>query len=242
MIEFGESSADKYMTTVFRLTGIWYHGTSAVLRHIHTVICLFLLSFWVSFLDLGFVLSENLAIATDSLSVALPTSVCFVKAMNLFVNNLRMHSCLKRVHHFRLLDSAEKEFANNQMRTFFKFTVFYALICNLTITFVSWRVMLLKKPELAYRGWYPFDWAHNNQDFWIVHSFQFYGMVYAVNINIACELFPCFFLTVLGCQFEILGKRLQKLNAGFSKENRISSSSVEKLMDEHIRTHYYIME
>ncbi|KAG4074200.1 hypothetical protein HA402_015503 [Bradysia odoriphaga] len=241
MMNFGKSSADKYLTTVFQLYGVWYYEKPAILQHVHTFLTFFILASWISFLDLGVVLSDNLAVATDALSVAIPTSVCFVKTMNFYVNRRRMYSCLKRVHDFQLLDPEEKDFANNQLRIFFIFTVSYALICNLTITFVSWHVMWLKEPELPFVGWYPFDWEHNNRDFWIVQSIQFYGMFYAVNVNIACELFPCYFLTVIGCQLELLGMRLQKLNAEFSEKNRKSSAMIEKLIDSHVRTHYYII-
>lgn len=67
-------------------------------------------------------------------------------------------------------------------------------------------------------------------------------MTIAVNINLACELLPCFFLTVIGCQLEILGKRLQKLNSELSVHGKENSKIIEELIHEHVRTHYFIMK
>lgn len=243
MFEIGESSADKYITTVYYVTGLWFHTKPSIPYRIHSFVLLFILLLsWVICLDIGFVLSDTLPKATHALCSSLPVSVFFLKAMNLYVNNKEIRNCLARVHNFRLLDSDEKQFANNQLSVFFKFTVFFVLICNLTITFVCWRVMLIKEPELPFTAWYPLDWQHNNRHFWIVHSIQFYGMFVAVNINLTCELLPCFFLTVIGCQLEILGMRLQKLNSERSIEGKKNSKIIEKLMDEHVQTHYYIMK
>lgn len=197
---------------------------------------------WVLCLDIGFALSDNLAHATHALCVSLPVSVFFAKALNLRSNNKMIQSCLTRVHNFRLVNDEEKKFADDKLRIFVKFVIFYAFICNLTITFVSWRVMFVKEPELPFAAWYPFlDWKHNNRDFWIAQTIQFYGMVIAVNINLTCELFPCYFLTMIGCQLDILGMRLRKLNEP-SDDGKNQSKVVAKLIDEHVVTHYYIMK
>ncbi len=243
MITIGESLADKYITTVYHIAGLWFHAKPSLLYRIHSFILLFILMFsWVFCLDIGLAVSDNLANATKALCTTLPVTVFYAKAINLYVNNAMIQSCLKRVHNFSLDNIDEKEFANNQLRVFFKFTVFYALICNLTITFVCWRVVALVEPEQPFTAWYPLDWQHNNQDFWIMQSIQFYGMLIAVNINLTCELFPCFFLTMIGCQLEILGMRLQKLNNEYSEDGKKKSKIIEKSIDEHVRTHNHIMK
>ncbi len=243
MILFGESSTDKYITRVYLLAGLWFSSKPSRQYRIYSFFVMFILMLpWVLFMDIGLVLADNLRDATHVLGSAVPISVFFAKAMNLYVNNKRIQSCLERVHNFRLLDYGEKEFANNQLKVFFKFTAVFVAICNVTITFICWRVVALEKAELPFGAWYPVDWEHNNRDFWIVQSYQFYGMFIAVNINVACELFPCFFLTVIGCQLEILGMRLEKLNSELSIHGKENSKMIEKLIDEHVETHYYILK
>lgn len=246
MVTIGASSADKYITTVLYTAGLWSPEKPSLLYHLRGwfVLCV-LMGSWVLCLDIGLALTENMAAATHALCVSIPTTVFLTKAFNLYMNNRMIQSCLMRVHNFRLEDSKEEELAKNQLKTFYKFVVFYAVICNLTITFVSWHVVFYTKPELPFAGWYPYlDWQHNNRDYWIVQSIQFYGMVIAVNINLCCELFPCFFLTVIGCQMEILGLRLSKLNSNpssVSKRNNAESKMVEKSIDGIVKDHYYIM-
>lgn len=242
-IKFGESTTDRYITNVYYWSGLWFNTKPSLLYRIFSFFFLFILILpWVLCLDIGFVLSDNLSDATHILCSSLPVSVFFAKAMNLYVNNKRIQSCLERVHNFRLLDPEEKEFANNQLRTFFKFAAAFTIACNVTVIFICWRVAAIEKTELPFGAWYPLDWEHNNRDFWIAQTIQFYGMTIAVNVNMACELFPCFFLTVIGCQLEILGMRLEKLNSELSVHGKENSEIIQKLIDEHVQTHYYIMK
>lgn len=243
MIKIGESAADKYITTVYYITGLWFNAAPSLIYRIHSFLLIFVVMLtWVTCLDIGLAISDTLAQLTHALCVSLPVSVFFAKAMNLYYNNQMIQSCLSRVHNFSLLDDEEKKYVNQKLDVFFKFTVVFAVTCNLTITFVCWSVLLASEPLLPFAAWYPnLDWQHSVRDFWIAHSIQFYGMVVAVNINIACELLPCFFLTVIGCQLEILGMRLQKLNSVRSLEGKKNSEIIEKLIDENVQTHYYIM-
>lgn len=239
----GESAADKYIARVLYISGLWFDKTPSLPYRIHSFILLFVLLLpYVICLDIGVIISDNLAKATHALCASLPTSVFFAKAMNLYVNNQRIQSCLGRVHNFCLLDSDEKAFAKNQLGVFFKFTMSFLVICNVTITFICWRVMFVKEPELPFPAWYPLDWQHNNRDFWIAQSIQFYGMFIVANINVTLELFPCFFLMIIACQLKILGMRLQKLNSKCANEDNENTKSVEKLIDENVKTHYFIMQ
>lgn len=243
MFTIGASSADNFITTIFYITGLWFHKTPSLAYRIHSFFLLFVVVLlWIICLDISFILSDGLVQATYALSAALPVSVCFAKAMNLYLNNKEIQDCLARVHNFPLLDDEEKKYADHKLRVFFKFTVFYAIICNTTITFVCWHVMLVKEPELPFSAWYPFlDWQHDNRDFWIAQQIQFYGMVIVVNINTTTELFPCYFLTTIACQLEILGMRLEKLNSK-RKKGKENAKNVEKFIDDNVKTHYYIMK
>lgn len=161
MILFGESSTDRYITTVYYWSGLWFNANPSIFYRIHSFFFLFILILlWVICLDIGFFISDNLADATKVLCSSLPVSVFFAKAMNLYVNNKRIQSCLDRVHNFPLLDSEEKEFADNQLRIFFKFAAAFTIACNVTVTFICWRVTLIEKPELPFGAWYPLDWEH----------------------------------------------------------------------------------
>lgn len=256
MITIGKSSTDKYITTVYYLAGLWFDKNPTLRYRIHSFILIFvLLLSWVFCSFIGLVLSDSLSKVTHALCTSLPISVLFAKAMNLYVHNEKIQGCLKRVQDFRLYDAEEKKFIDKELSLFFKLTVFYATICNLAITVVCWRIMLDEHPDLPFAAWYPLDWKHNSRDFWIAHSIQFYGMLLAVHINVCCELLPCFMLTMIGCQLDILGMRLKKLNNERNKtmeivekskkldnERNIKMEIIEKSVDEHVRTHYYIIK
>lgn len=267
MIRFGSSPSDKYIKTIYYLGGLWFSKKPSLPYRIYSFFLLFIFLLpYVICMNIGLALSDNLSQATKTLCSCLPVAVSFVKAMNLYANNDRIQSCLRQVHEFRLLNHEEKAYAKRQLAAFFNFTLFFLLMCNGAITYFCWRVVVLVEPELPFGAWYPLDWQHSNRDFWIAQSYQFYGMVILANINIALDLFPCFFLTAIGCQLDILGFRMKKLNREWSTDDvedkepdETSKQSTEgkhtskqpvqrkpkqilKLIDEHVQTHYYIME
>lgn len=246
MLTIGESAADKYLTSVFYITGLWFRKDSTILYRIYSFFLLFILMLsYVLCFDIGLVLSDSIAEATFALSATMPVTVFFLKAMNLLYNNERIQDCLSRVHNFELQNAEESQLAKSQLLLFFKLTLFYMVICNVAVILVSTRVLFLSEPELPFVAWYPLDWENNNRDFWITHSIQLYGMIVAVNINLTCELLPCFFLTMIGCQLDILGIRLNKLEATTDTqvETTHKNNTLEsKVIDEHIRTHQYILK
>lgn len=246
MLTIGESSADKYLTTVFYINGLWFLKDSSIFYRIYSFVLLFILMMsYVLCLDIGLILSDSIAEATYALSATMPVTVFFLKSMNLWYNNERIQDCLNRVHNFELQNDEESQLAKSQLLLFFKLTVFYAMICNVAVILVCIRVLFLNEPELPFTAWYPLDWRNNNRDFWIAHSIQLYGMMIAVNINLTCELLPCFFLTMISCQLDILGMRVNRLEPITNTDvvgTHIKNSEESKAIDQHIQTHQHILK
>lgn len=244
MITIGESAVDKFITLILYVSGLWFAKSPSLLYRIYSSVLLFLLVLpWVLCAVVGLVLTDNLSKATHAICTTLPIAVFFAKAMNVYVYNASIQSCLMRVQNFELVNDDERKFINNTLSVFFKLSIFFAMSIVLTVSLVCFSALFNEKPELAFTAWYPWDWQHNNKDFWIAHSYQSYLMIIVGFINSACELFPCFFLTMIGCQLDVLGMRLRKLNQECIEENGEERNKiVEKLIDQNVKTHHFIIK
>lgn len=239
MIELS-GSINRVLVFHLRVLGLWFPEKFSLLYIIYAVLLYIIFSLiYVSCMcaNFFFITSEtSVSDMTESMLMTLEYVALLFKSVNFFWYNRDMQNNLKIVNTFQLQNDDEVNFVKNRMRVFRNLWFVYYSIINVSAS-AGYQSTLFRQPRtLPFKAWYPFDWQHNEQSYWIIYAFQVLGMVVQSNMNIIIEIFPSYLMYVDNLKMEILGMRLRgiakNLKGNSIKDIDIKQEEQQKSIDD----------
>lgn len=147
--------------------------------------------------------------------VSLTEVALFVKVLNMRYRMQLFQTHLRELHNFVLESEEELALILGRCRILTK--MLFAYIGLVMVTGVmSYSVpFFLEAPTLPYLGWYPFDWYHNRQIYWLIYAYQVTGMIIQSHTLVCMEMYMVYLFVILSTQFDILSLRLK--NVGWNE-------------------------
>ncbi len=165
------------------------------------VLCLCLSIFFITSID------ET----THCLYMSLTCLAYAFKVANYYYYHHQMSACLSAVELFELKTEEETTIYKRRNGLLSWIACFYYIIPTVCGASAYFKPFLYEDVQLPFRAWYPFDWRHISEYYWIAWSYQAFGMVLVIFNNVTIDLTPSYLLNMIAIQTEILGLRLSKL-------------------------------
>ncbi len=237
MNRIGDSPISKIIVFHFRMLGLWppeqfsffYFVYSTLLYLIFSLIYVFCMVINIFFIS-------DVKETMHSLYMTLTCVALLVKSMNFHWYSKDMQNNLKIISNFELKNDEEINLVTNRLRSYKNLWLGYYLMINTTGLAAYISALYTVPRQLPFRAWYPIDWQHDNQQYWIAYTYQVVGMILQANMNICIEIYPGFLMYMAQVKMDILRLRLER-----SYDLKEQGGRVKYLVDS-INLHQHIVK
>lgn len=210
MVRIGESAISRILVFHLRVLGIWFPEKFSTPYCIYSALLYITCSFiYVVCMCLNFFFLTNLSETTHSIYMTFTCVALLFKTTNFVWKNQHMKNNWKIIRDFQLQNDDEVDFVMNRLRIYWNIWLSVYLMINATIVAAFTTALMATPRQLPFRAYYPIDWRHDDQNYWIAYTYQVVGMVVQANLNIVVEVFPGFLIYMVSVKMDILSKRLR---------------------------------
>lgn len=219
MVQIGESSISRILVFHLRVLGIWFPETFSTLYFVYSAVLYTTCSFiYVVCMCLNFFFLTNLSETTHSIYMTFTCVALLFKTTNFLWYNQDMKNNWKIIHDFQLQNDDEVEFVKYRLGIYWKIWLSIYLMINATIVAAFINALMTTPRQLPFRAYYPMDWQHDDQNYWIAYTYQVVGMVVQANLNIVVEVFPGYLIYMVSVKMDILSKRLRGIGKNLKED------------------------
>lgn len=209
----GKSTISRILVFHLKVLGIWHSGKFSMLYFIYSVILYTLFSFiyvvcMCISMCMNFLFPTNIRETIHSMYMTLTCVALLCKTTSFLWYNRDMRKNLKITYNFQLKNDDEINFVRNRLKFYWNIWLSVYMMINATIVAAFVSALLTVPRQLPFRAWYPLDWQHDENKYWIAYAYQVVGMVVAANLNIVIEVFPGYLIFMVNVKMEILARRL----------------------------------
>lgn len=228
MNQIGESTISKILVFHFKMLGLWTPENFSLFYSIYASLLYFIFTIiYVLCMLMNLLFITNVEETTHSLYMTLTCVALFFKTVNFMWYGRDMQNHLKTVDNFELQNKDEIQFVSKRLRSYRNLWLVYYLMINTTGLAAYISALYTTPRQLPFRAWYPFDWRHDEDMYWIAYTYQVVGMIVQANLNICIEIFPGYLMYMAQVKMVILCSRLERNNTDL-KEQR---NTVDYLID-----------
>lgn len=231
---------------ILRIGGLWKpdgDGRFSRLYKVYSWCFIFTFSvMYTAFMCANLYFLRDISELAEMLFVSMTELALVVKIINFYVNNSRLKYMLRCMRGFRLETQAEQEIMQSRLAFLIKSTIIYYFCANTSIQATAVNSAFNETDKLMYSGYYPgVDWQHNRADYWFVLGYQYIGILFTCQINLAIDSYFCTMMYLLSGQAIILGNRLSNAGAA-GNSKRQSSIEQRSALVKNIETHNDIVQ
>lgn len=211
MYRIGESTISKITVFHLKLLGLWPPENSSLFYSVYSSLLYVIFSIIYVFcmlMNLLFIRDPKEII--HSLYMTLTCVALLFKTLNFLWYRRDMQNNLKTVYNFELENDAEVSIVSQRSQLYRNFLAIYYFMINGTCIAAFIDAIYRDPWQLPFRAWYPIDWRHDRQKYWIAYTYQSLGMVVQANLNISIEIFPGYLMYMTQTKIDILSMRLQR--------------------------------
>lgn len=79
------------------------------------------------------------------------------------------------------------------------------------------KTLLASDYDLPIPSWYPLDWKHNRQHYWIVYSYNAVGAFIVANVNVTMDCYAYYIMGMITAQFDMLYQQIERLGTNLDE-------------------------
>lgn len=150
--------------------------------------------------------------STEAIYMTLTEVALVVKILNFRMLIKNMAEMVGLTQNFELESDDEIELLRHYVKRLVQISIFYYVAVSYAQSSVEIAAAFDESIALPYSAWYPyFDWKHNNYHYWVLFTYQVFGMFVTAFTNVSLELFGALLMCMNTFQMEVLGIRARKL-------------------------------
>lgn len=238
MDKIGESAISKILVFHFKILGLWPSETFSLFYFVYSTLLYLIFSIIYVFCMCGnFLFLTDVEETTHSLYMTLTCVALLFKTINFLWRIRDMQNNLKIVNNFELQNADEIDLVADRLRSYRNLWLAYYIMINITGLAAYTSALYTQPRQLPFRAWYPFDWRHSEERYWMAYTYQVVGMIVQANLNISIEIFPGYLIYMARVKMDILSLRLERKYNDLKEQRK----SIGYLVDS-IKLHQHIVK
>lgn len=180
---------------------------------------------------------------TDMLFMSMTELALVLKIINFYVNNFKLQHMLQCMRDFRMETAHERAIMRYRLVFLIRSTIIYYICANTSLNTNAVNAAISKNNnKLIYSAYYPgVNWRESDAAYRFVFGYQYLGILFTANINLALDSYFCIMMYMLGGQIIILGNRLASVGVEINGKRKNSNEQRSELI-KNIKMHNQIIE
>lgn len=234
-----------FLKCILKMGGLWKpngHGVVPFLYRAYSVCFIFVFSvMYTTFMCANLYFLRDISQLTEMLFMSMTELALVLKIINFYVNNYKLKHMVQYITEFQMENGEEEAIMRSRLQFLIRQTVIYYILANISMDTSAANAAISAHDKIIYSAYYPgIDWQHDNTSYWAVFAYQYFGMLFTCNINLAIDSYFCIVMYLLGGQIAILGNRISNVGSDDEGKRRTPITQRSQLI-KHVKMHNDIL-